>query len=666
MQTVAAYTALNDVAAERAAKLFQQGQDCIYRRTDRFFARLMVFQWLAGIAAALWISPKTWAGASSQTHWHVWAAIFLGGAIASFPVFLVWKQPGQPGRALTRHTIAVAQMLASALLIHLTGGRIETHFHVFGSLAFLAFYRDWRVLISATIIVAADHFVRGIYWPQSVYGVLTVSPWRWFEHAGWVLFEDTFLFISIRQSLRDMLEVAARRANLEEVNADIERQVGERTAELANSLSVLHATLESTADGILVVDYQGRITNFNRKFAEMWRLPQEVLASGNDQQALTAVLAQLKDEEAFLQKVKQLYARPEEESYDTVEFKDGRVFERYSQPQRIAGKSAGRVWCFRDVTERKRAEAELENVHKQLLDTSRQAGMAEVATGVLHNVGNVLNSVNVSTTLVSENLKRSKTGNLARVAAMFREHAAELGAFLSADPNGKQLPAYLGQLAEHLSGEQSALLKELDLLKKNIEHIKEIVAMQQSYAKVSGVTEVVKVTDLVEDSLRMNAGALTRHGVQVIRKFDPHLPEITVEKHKVLQILVNLIRNAKYACAESGRTDMEMTVRVTNGDDRMRIAVVDNGVGIPAENLTRIFNHGFTTRKDGHGFGLHSGALAAKEMGGALRVHSDGPGHGAMFTLELPIQPSEARPLAQARPASETHGFRQDAVRRTA
>src|SRR5207248_7392348 len=152
-----------------------------------------------------------------------------------------------------------------------------------------------------------------------------------------------------------------------------------------------------------------------------------------------------------------------------------------------------------DISERKEAEAKLAETHKQLLDTSRQAGMAEVATGVLHNVGNVLNSVNVSTTLVSENLKRSKTGNLARVAAMFREHAAELGAFLSADPNGKQLPAYLGQLAEHLSGEQSALLKELDLLKKNIEHIKEIVAMQQSYAKVPGVTEAVKVTDLVED-----------------------------------------------------------------------------------------------------------------------------------------------------------------------
>src|SRR5205814_8695471 len=255
-------------------------------------------------------------------HMHVWAAILLGGAISSFPVFLALKRPGH---ALTRHTIAVAQMLTSALLIHLTGGRIETHFHGFGSLAFLAFYRDWRVLISATVVVAVDHFVRGICWPQSVYGVMTVSPWRWFEHAGWVLFEDTFLFISIRQSVRDMIEVAARRANLEEVNADIERQVGERTAELANSLSVLHATLDSTADGILLAEYRGRITNFNRKFAEMWRLPQEVLASGNDQQALTAVLAQLKDEEAFLQKVKQLYARPEEESYDTVEFKDGQI-----------------------------------------------------------------------------------------------------------------------------------------------------------------------------------------------------------------------------------------------------------------------------------------------------------------------------------------------------
>src|SRR5205814_284669 len=214
--------------------------------------------------------------------------------------------------------------------------------------------------------------------------------------------------------------------------------------------------------------------------------------------------------------------------------------------------------------------------------------------------------------------------------------------------------------------EQAAILVELESLRKNVEHIKGIVVMQQNYAKIFGSAESVKPTELVEDALRMHSGALVRHEVRVIREYQQNLPEITVDKHKVLQILVNLISNAKKACDESPKPEKLLTVRIDQAQDRVKIAVIDNGVGIPPENLTRIFNHGFTTRKDGHGFGLHSGALAAKEMGGALRVHSDGPGHGAMFTLELPIQPSEARPLAQARPASETHGFRQDAVRRTA
>jgi two-component system, sensor histidine kinase and response regulator len=238
MQTLGWDTIKSSDTSERATTLFQQSENDIHKRADRLFAKLMVLQWLAGIIAALWISPKTWIGAASQTHVHVWAAIFLGGAIASFPIFLAWKQPG---RKLTRHVMAVAQMLFSALLIHLTGGRIETHFHVFGSLAFLAFYRDSRVLVTATVVVALDHMMRGIFWPLSVFGVLTTSPWRWVEHAGWVIFEDTFLFISIRQSLRDMREVAARRTKLEAVNADIEHQVTERTAELANANEALHA-----------------------------------------------------------------------------------------------------------------------------------------------------------------------------------------------------------------------------------------------------------------------------------------------------------------------------------------------------------------------------------------------------------------------------------------
>jgi signal transduction histidine kinase len=172
-------------------------------------------------------------------------------------------------------------------------------------------------------------------------------------------------------------------------------------------------------------------------------------------------------------------------------------------------------------------------------------------------------------------------------------------------------------------------------LRRNVEHIKEIVAMQQNYATVGGVKEMINVVNLVEDSLRMNESALRRHQVEVVREFEP-VPTLNVEKHKILQILVNLLRNAKHACQHSERADKRLTVRVANGDGRIKISVIDNGVGIPPEHLTRIFSHGFTTRKDGHGFGLHSGALAAKEMGGSLTVHSDGTGLGATFTFELP------------------------------
>jgi signal transduction histidine kinase len=280
--------------------------------------------------------------------------------------------------------------------------------------------------------------------------------------------------------------------------------------------------------------------------------------------------------------------------------------------------------------------------HEQLLETSRKAGMAEVASSVLHNVGNVLNSVNVSASMVSARLRESKLEDIGLVAALLEQEGSDLPRFLTQDPRGRELPGYLKLLARHLAEERSGLLEEVQSLSKNIDHIKDIVAMQQSYAKVSGVAERMKATQLLEDALRLNAGALEHHQVTVIREYDAQSPEITVEKHKALQILVNLIRNAKYACDESGSKDKRLTLRVYNGGGRVRIAVIDNGVGIPAENLVRIFNHGFTTRENGHGFGLHSAALAARELGGVLRVHSEGPGRGAAFTLELPLQPQNS------------------------
>ena len=303
-----------------------------------------------------------------------------------------------------------------------------------------------------------------------------------------------------------------------------------------------------------------------------------------------------------------------------------------------AGQSVKIFGTAQDVTERKRAEDDLEKMHLKLLDTSRQAGMAEVATGVLHNVGNVLNSVNVSANCVANTVRKSKAPNLAKVVALFRAHEADLGHFLTCDEKGRQVPGYLAQLAEHIAGEQAAVQKEMAELQQHIDHIKDVVTMQQSYAKVSGVKETIETNELLEDALRLNAGSLSHHGVEVIREF-LDAPAISVEKHKALQILVNLINNAKQSCDSTGRDDKQMTLRIMQSSDRVHISVSDNGAGILPENLARVFNHGFTTKKTGHGFGLHNAVNAAREMGGDLKVHSAGPGQGATFTLELPARP---------------------------
>jgi signal transduction histidine kinase len=298
------------------------------------------------------------------------------------------------------------------------------------------------------------------------------------------------------------------------------------------------------------------------------------------------------------------------------------------------------VVVVQDITERRRAEAELEEVHKQLLIASRQAGMAEVATNVLHNVGNVLNSVNVAASLVAERIKKSKCSGVAKVAALLSAQT-ELAAFMSS-AQGRRLPEYLQQLSAELLAERDASVAELAALRANVEHIKEIVTMQQGYAKRGGITDTLDMRVLVEDSLRMNEGAFSRHGVTIVRDF-AEVPLIQIDKHKVLQILVNVIRNAKYACAEMKGGAKRVTVRVRATPGSIVVAVIDTGIGIPPENLERIFNHGFTTRAEGHGFGLHSSALAARELGGSLLASSAGIGRGATFTLTLPLSLAESR-----------------------
>jgi signal transduction histidine kinase len=299
------------------------------------------------------------------------------------------------------------------------------------------------------------------------------------------------------------------------------------------------------------------------------------------------------------------------------------------------GTRLGAVSVIQDITERKQAELELERVHQQLIDASRQAGMAEIATNVLHNVGNVLNSVNVSASLLADRLKQTKSAGLSQVAELLKAHAGELAKFICEDERGRQLPLYLSRLAEQLQRDQQIALEELASLRNNIEHIKHTVSMQQTYAKRCGVAESVTVASLVDDCIRMNIGALSRHGVALVREIED-MPPILADRHKVLQVLVNLLRNAKNACQESERSDKTVCIRVTTLGERVRFAVIDNGVGIPAENMDRLFTHGFTTRASGHGFGLHSGALAARELEGSLTAFSEGSGCGATFILELP------------------------------
>ncbi|MGH7970407.1 MAG: sensor histidine kinase, partial [Limisphaerales bacterium] len=268
-----------------------------------------------------------------------------------------------------------------------------------------------------------------------------------------------------------------------------------------------------------------------------------------------------------------------------------------------------------------------------------QAGMAEVATGVLHNVGNVLNSVNVSASLISERLRQPAAQGLEKLNALLAAHRADLGHFLTADEKGKRVPEFLAKLAAGIEEDRNTQLKEVQNLLQSIEHIKEIVTMQQNYAGVSGVIEDLPVAPLVEDALTMHARAFARHGVSLKREL-ADVPPVRVDKHKVLQILVNLLHNAKYAMDAGPCARKVLTIGVAvNGANRVKIFVQDNGVGISAENLTKVFQHGFTTRPNGHGFGLHSGALAAQELGGALYATSEGPGKGAVFTLELPMAP---------------------------
>ena len=445
----------------------------------------------------------------------------------------------------------------------------------------------------------------------------------------------------IQETTEKSAALSVSEERFRQLNTGLEARVKQRTAELTEASGLLDAMMENTPDLIYFKDRASRLVRCSRAFTTRFNIADLALVRGKtDFDLFSTEHAQsaYEDEQKIIATGGAMIGKLEKETYA-----DGRITWALTtkMPWRDGtGRIVGTFGISKDVTAWKEAELELAATHKNLVGASRLAGMAEVATGVLHNVGNVLNSLNVSSTLIAARLRQSKADSLTKLAALLHGHNADLREFLTADPKGRRIPELISILAQHLEEDRRQLLAESVSLQHNIDHIKEIVSRQQAYAKVVAIMEPHEPAALMDEALQMNVAALSRHQVQIVRDYQP-APPILVEKGKVLQILINLISNAKYACDEAHLGDglpKVITMGIAPGDPGfVRLIVQDTGVGIPRENLTLIFGQGFTTRATGHGFGLHSSALAAKDLNGTLIVHSDGAGTGATFILSAPV-----------------------------
>ena len=420
-------------------------------------------------------------------------------------------------------------------------------------------------------------------------------------------------------------------------------------SQLANSEARLHAMLDSTLDPMITIDSYGMVQGASHSVETVFGWKREELVGQNVNVLMPEPyrsehdghLSRYRntDESSVLGASRELEAMR----------RDGTTFPcvvtlwKVDLPNQSESCFMGTI---RDITQSKEAEAELEETHQELMEVSRLAGMSEVATGVLHNIGNVLNSVNVSAHLIEKNVRESRTGEFQKSGALLAEHVDDMAAFVTDHPQGQFMARYMIDIGGDLIREQSEVLNEVVDLRKNIDHIKNIVAMQQSFAKVTGVTEILSPQELFEDALRMRSASLGQHSIEIIRKYED-VPSILADRHTVIQILVNLLENAIHAISDQRSTGSTLSLRLCwAGEGPVRFEITDSGIGMSPETLQNVFTFGFTTKKDGHGFGLHTSALAASEMEGSLTAHSDGEGLGATFVLECPAQQRVAANVA--------------------
>ncbi|MFN3192826.1 MAG: two-component system sensor histidine kinase NtrB [Aureliella sp.] len=637
----------------QAEDLFKRRYSAECDRVHQLMMWLMLVQWFAGIGFALFYSPWTWIGEHYEIHIHVWLAALLGGAISGFAV--LWIRTF-PDAAHTRHVVAAMQVLWSALFIHLTGGRIETHFHAFASIAIISTYRDWKVLITATAIVAVDHLIRGIFYPMSAFGVAVESPFRWVEHSLWLLFEAGFLIPACIRLRNEIGELCVRQTDLEEAKQTVDIQVDRRTNELVlanrrleektKEAEKLALVARYTDNGVMITNADGQIEWVNAGFERITGFTSEQVTgrcsweflhgAQTDADEVNRLKAAIANHGAFDGELIK-YRRTGEPFWMSVEFRpirnsDG-IVSRY-------------IVIERDISERVAADIERQRLNEQLVDASRNAGIAEMATGVLHNVGNVLNSVNVSASVIRTIFNRSAFNQLDRLANLIDEHQDDYVDFVQNDERGRLTPKYLVKVTEAIRREREKFDVEFGEIVSNIDHIKEIVSVQQESAKTTGLKQLVCPRKVVEDAIIANKGTLTNHHVRIHTEFDDKLSPFTSDKRKILQILINLITNAKDAVVEAAAERPTVELRVARDGNQILFEVTDNGVGIEPELVARVFQHGFTTKAKGHGFGLHSCANAATELGGWMNVTSPGAGKGTTFTLGIPMLDQESEGAA--------------------
>jgi PAS domain S-box-containing protein len=541
----------------------------------------------AGFAASLLLLRRS---GSSRLPGLLLCAMLTGGFLAA--------GLRMPDPHVGTHAIC---MLVPILSVYLLGPRPGFVFAAVGA-------------VGVGVVLPLWHGVTGTLWIRSFFAAL-------FMVGAWAL---SWLILAARDQANQALVRALR--------------------SLRENESKLTSLLENTEDIVCSVDADGRLIAANPALEEMYReLIGAELAPGDflfPERAPERLRRRW--QECAVQVLAGKRVRFEA---SPSRLKRPRVLDISLNPvfDMTGTRVVGMTVFGRDITDRKEAEARLGEMHRSLLDVSRQAGMAEMATGVLHNVGNALNSVNVSVNLLAERLHQSRLPGLKKAMDLMAAHAADLSAFLTADGRGRQLPSYLQALASQLTGEREELLEEVETLQKSVEHIKSVVSMQQEHARFSGVVERLELTALLDDALRLQAVSFERLGIQVRREYTEGLL-VKVDRHKLLQILLNLLSNARHALVESGRADKQLTIRVERmATERLRIAVEDNGVGISPDDAPRLFTQGFTTKKDGHGFGLHISALAAAEMDAFLSCTSEGRGQGATFTIDLPISGEESR-----------------------